>query len=776
MKKIIPSILPRNLFRPTSSASILTLGTALVWGGFHPMEISAQYVFNGESGTACQYTGTANPPWSPDSSKTGKWITNGANAQFSGETYLNSSQEALTVENAVASFSGNLRNNSSITINNGGIVNAQSGLWIANGNYVSALTINSGGALNISGKNSFLSDNKNAVSSIFIDNGTLNAADSELYIGHHGAMTMEMKNNARLESNKTVYFAGGDNSSTTNVTAERILTIGTPNSQTDQSVFHAKSFVISRYSNGKVVLESGSIISDETITVGMNAAGTLAAHGGTIQVGGTFYVGQESGGHGVLDLQNVQLNASGQSLIFGNDGSADVQIANSTINAGLITVGNHDGASGNVIIKDSALTLSNDGPFFIKRGSLTLDNVTLNSSFTQKEYAWGSQSADGVTEFKNMTLTFENIFRLNSEENGSAAIIIGEGAALELKNGFWMANAANRSAYLEIRRGGKLSVKGTSYLTDHRTNAYGSVTVDGGEFQGDMLCVGWWGPMDFNVVNGGTVSAKEIRFNSNTDSNPSSPADSRTGDLTVSGFGSAINAAGTITFGNASRDKVTVNLNASETGFGKITSAQNIVGQNVEYVLKALSPIVIQQEYSAENGFTLMSAGGTISGFSGVLTSGNWTASLSDDKKYVAVKQNSDALGTITGTGSELALQTPAESGWVWLEPESGNPFQLTMTIDGVKSIDSMTALANFMNDSFTDFHAEAVSNEELLLTNLGTDFSNAIFAWDFSSLASAGFSNLAVTGLGGQNVPEPGTCILLILGAVGILAVGKRK
>lgn len=752
---------------------------AVAWGSLGASDALAQYVYDGENGTAYAYAGTNDPPWILDSSKTGKWITNGENALFSGSSSLNSTQDSLTVENATVSFSGAVSDNSSIVVNDGGIVNMLAGLWLSNGNYVaSTLLINPGGTLNISGQNSFLADNKNANASVVVDNGTLNAASSILYLGHHGAITMELKNNARLESNTHVVLAGGDKgSASTNVTAERSLTIGTAGSLTDQSLLHAQLFTIGRYSNGRVVLESGSITTDSSLTVGFSGEGTLVAHGGTIQSGGTVYVGQNDVGLGILELQNTTLNASGQTLVWGNYGTADVKLTNSAVNASSIVVGQYDGSSGNVVIKDSTLTLTSANPFYLKRGSITLDNATLNTAddFTQKAYVWGSQSVDSATEIKNMTLAFDNIFRINSASSGNTTMIIGQGALLELNVGFWTSNVANSTVNLEIRDGGKLAVKGTSYLTDHRSNAYTKVTVDGGVFEGNTLNLGWWGPLDLEIANGGTVSASgTITFNSN--SNASDPADSRSGDLAISGAGSALTAVGSITFGNASRDKVTVNLKASETGFGKIVSAKSIIGVNVEYLLDASAPIILQSDYSPENGFTLMAAGEKISGFSGSLVSGDWTATLSDDQKTVTVKQSSDALGVLTGTGDELEFQTPAESGWVQLETETGNPLLMTMTLAGVADMDSMVALADVMNESFTTFRAEAVSEKELLLTNLGTDFTNAIFVWDFSSLASAGFTDLAVAGLGGQNVPEPGACLLMLLGAAGIFVLGKRN
>ena len=781
MKKILPFMFP--VYNKFSEApvrawkySLAALGL-IACGSIFPNETLAQYVWNGVDGTGYTYAGTAEPPWSSDTSKTGKWVTNGANALFSGESILNSTQESLTVENAAVTFDGKVRDNSSLTINAGGTVNIQGGLWLANGNYTPSLTINPGGTPDVTGESSYISDNKSAVSTVIINGGTMNFPNGNLVnFGHHGAITMELKNNGRLESTGTIVFGAGDKgSASTNIPAERILTIGTSGSSEDQSVLQAKSFSIGSHANGKVILESGSILSDSTIFVGQYQTGTLIANGGTIRSGSEFSVGHEAGSHGILDLKNVQLDISGKPIYFGNQGTADVRIENSTLNASSMVVANVAGANGTVLIKDSAVTLTSAEPFFHKSGKLTLDNVTLNSSIMQNTYVWGSQSVDSVTELKNMTLTFNGNFRINSAAGAgnSSTMIVGEGGHLELKNGFWMANAANMTANLEIRDGGKVSVKGTAYLADHRSGAYAKAVVSGGTFQAEILNLGWWGPMDVEVSNGGTISASSITFNSNTGSDP---ADTRTGDLTISGAGSKFESSGTIIFGNTSRDKVTVNLQAAETGFGLISAQGNISSANVDYVLDAAAPIIFQNGYSAENGIALMTSGGTISAFSGTLTSGDWTASLSADKKTVSAKRNSNALGTVSANGPELQLKTPAESGWVWIDAESTDPFQLTMTVDGLGDMDSMTAFVDILNESFTTFRAEAVSEQQVLLTDLGSGFSDAMFAWDLSTLSSAGFNDLAIIGFSGQNVPEPGTWILLLSGSLFLLRRKKRQ
>ncbi|MBE6428364.1 MAG: hypothetical protein E7028_07285, partial [Planctomycetaceae bacterium] len=134
MKKILPFMFP--VYNKFSEApvrawkySLAALGL-IACGSIFPNETLAQYVWNGVDGTGYTYAGTAEPPWSSDTSKTGKWVTNGANALFSGESILNSTQESLTVENAAVTFDGKVRDNSSLTINAGGTVNIQGGLWL----------------------------------------------------------------------------------------------------------------------------------------------------------------------------------------------------------------------------------------------------------------------------------------------------------------------------------------------------------------------------------------------------------------------------------------------------------------------------------------------------------------------------------------------------------------------------------------------------------------------------------------------------------------------
>lgn len=781
MKKLIPFIFPTDSSRGKSQTrvkrSMALLALAALCGAFCPEDAAAQYVWNGTDGTEYSYSGTANPPWASDSTKTGKWISNAADARVTGTANLGNASEALTVENSKVTFTGRMNNNSSLTINSGSNVSINAGLWMANGNYTPTLTINEGGTLNVTGSTSYISDNPSAHAYVIINGGTFNFLnEAHANFGHHGALTMEIKNNGTLNGSGTIHVGAGDQgSATTNIPAERTLTIGTAGSAADMSTLTAKQFYIGTNANAKVILESGSIISDGTFQVGNRQTGTLIANGGTIQAGGDFHVGNEAGSKGFMDLKNVTLTTANRPLYFANKGTADVKIANSSISASSMVVANNpDTANGTVLIKDSTLTLTSDAPIFHKKGTLTLDNVELNSTITGKDYTWGDQSVDSVTELKNMSLTFSKIFRINAADSGSTTMVVGEGAHLDLQAGFWMAAKANTTAYLEIQKGGKVSVTGTSYLSDHRTNANGKVTVSGGTFEADTLNVGWWGPLDMEISNGGKVDAAGIAFNSNTST--SDPADTRTGDLTISGNGSLLASSASIYFGHSTRDQVTVNLKAADTGFGQITAKSDIVSTNVSYILDASAPIILQEGYSAEKGVTLMSAGGTISAFTGTLTSGNWTAALSADKKTVTAKQNSDALGTVSGSGNGLTLQTPAETGWVWLDSDGTNPFQLTMTVDGLADMDSMNTFVDFLNESFTTLNAEAVSEEEVLFTNLGTSLEDAVFAWDFSSLTSIGLSDLAVTGFSGQNVPEPGTWILLLLGAAGIWTLRKQK
>ena len=993
-----------------------------------PTAAEAQYVWNGDDGTTYTYSGTQNPPWGSDTTKSGKWIVGKSNALLdSSGTWLTiADSENLTIENATASVGSAFQTqifNSTVIINSGGVLNVQKGLWMAQGSKTSKLTVNTGGTLNISGSTSYLSDS-NAGKAIIDVNGGKIVSTLNLNLGHHGAMETTVHNGGALDvsASSLIVGAGDSGSASTNISASRVLTIGTANSTTDNSIVSAKGLIIGNNANGKIVLNSGKFeVGTSGLVIGGGQDGILEANGGALSVSGTVTVGNatdsnydattgyvqstianttlnlsgalnvkngyltikdienevtvtgltlDSQSSARLTLENVNLKANytkgttsglyiqtanttpatdqaeliigkdahltlsadyfwmskdenkksrlvikdggqfetdaasclvdklsstgelvidngsykstalillghrgylnaqivnggtlsttnalsvgggnvdnsdillgevtvgtegvrdgsvfsgneiyignkgkgkltaygatissntslivgheivtnsagvkipadgelyasdsvvsaGGTMTFGNNAKATVQISDSVISAKNLVIGATGTGSGEVMFNNSTVNIPS---LSLNRGTLTLKNSDM--TIPTGAFTVGSNSAVNTTlSLENSTFTVADKSYFNTTEtsgNYKASLIINNGGVFNAKLGLWLSNSANARSYVEINKGGVLDLGAESYLSDNRSNAYAEMYVNGGTLNSQNLNVGWWGPMDLEVANGGQILATgNITFNSNSDASTSSTDN----ELTISGSGSLIKASGNITFGKNSTRVATVNLNLSDSGFGKI-EANTISMNNGSFVFDAQQPIAVIENYVEGKGVLLIDAKTSLANFGAAKTSGDWTAAQTGNQVW-ATRDISGLNYLVDGT--PLVIPQSAVQHGAFTFSSSSDPFLMTLQLQGLSDLAETQSLADLLNNSFDTLSVEATDVNQLSFSGLDRNLSNALISYDFRTLG-ADYSDVGLSAVRAQSVPEPASWLLILVGMLFLAKSAKLR
>ena len=435
-------------------------------------------------------------------------ISNGAGAVFkqtNGNVYLDNSTLNLAVGSSISNGSVDMKNGSTLDINNGETTNAiittdantntiglTSGtLNLLEGSNVGATTdvvIGTGTTLNING----------ALTSFVLNNG--DTWEGTLSIGSGNLYLTEMTNGANAvfkQTNGNVYLdnsilnlAVGSSISNGSVDMKNGSTLNINNGETTNAIITTDTNAnILSLSNGTLNLTGGNINEATTVTIGsgttLNVAnGTLTLDGATDDWDGTLTI---NGGDLVLkdmvkDVAAIYQQNSGTTTVFGS--TFDMNNSNDKVAGGSLLIGELSK------VTVSAGTISENATIVLKDGAELniLANGSTNEGNTSTGPNWdGHVKVDGgkltitdndatankegyLTQSNGEIVIAGNGFELNdSRDNLSGGkLTINNGSKLTVSNG-------------TIGAGSELDIKGTLSLSG------GNVTVTTGDVWDGLL-------------------------------------------------------------------------------------------------------------------------------------------------------------------------------------------------------------------------------------------------------------------------------------------------
>jgi len=473
----------RHLISSLIVVFLLTLATAL----------QAGYVW--QTNASGDPNSTSDPPWTSDASVTDRLVSSGNSNVFqvtSGDINLYSPMTIQTAKvTTAASQRFRFQTNSSLTINNGGSLTANYGLWMFGSSTAPAtLTINQGGSFSVGGSSSYVSDGSACKVLIDVNGGYIESTSGTFCFGHHGPGEMTVRNSGST-SFSNIAVGGGDNY--TNSNERGLVTIGTLNSTTDASHFKAATMTIGNNSVGRVVLNSGKLEVTSALSVGNLLGSTLESHGGTMTIKQLNFAIKDVTADpnktiSYMNLENTKVNIS-ENLFFGKLGKAEGTVTNSDFTVKYLHVGgeNADAAGdktgtgrGNLTFKDCA-TVNITNSFGIYRGSVTFNNstATVGTDFYVQSRAAGVSASLNVTNGSKVSGKVLQLQGSTVAGSQDATLTVSSGASLTLTG----ANFSNSPT------------GGTKTLIDG-----GTLTITGGATVANQA------PAEFIAQNGAKVS------------------------------------------------------------------------------------------------------------------------------------------------------------------------------------------------------------------------------------------------------------------------------
>lgn len=508
--------------------------------------------------------------------------------------------------------------------------------------------------------------------------------------------------------------------------------------------------------------------------------GTLNVTGGTTTVAGRFGIGYTVYGDGTANISGGEFTANGYVGIGYSTGTG-VMTLSGGINKFTRAAGTalHDrftvgqAGTGTLIMEgDSVNTISGYFGAGLETGGdgtviLRGDSTNTFGSYTLVG-AWlgtGRMFIEG-----NSTNT---IFELYVGDDGPGT---GQGYA---------------TGYLTVT-GGNTTNTGTFYV-GHTTNSTGYATLAGGQFRvngntviGQGNAQGW-GDGTLTLA-GGTHTFNAMVIGDGTAAS--------TGKLIISGGTNSIVA---LTLGNSgSTGRMIVTGGTGTTTIASLTATGagatvifNPSGGSMPAVNVTGDANIRELSMTPLNGFAfletdtfadMLTVGGTLSG-AGIMADGAtqtlsvWDVSRSGGALSATLSPDSnenDKKLEINARGLEF---DELEKGWVNLAntvSPDGNQYYIEMLMDATDDV--KLDLVAWMNTSLdVDAAMQAFTTDSGVAVWGAAGASH--FLWDFSDFNAAyPGANVGVTGLFGQEVPEPATWLMLILGVLGMGVMRKKS
>ncbi|MDO5113025.1 MAG: hypothetical protein Q4E67_01475 [Planctomycetia bacterium] len=264
-------------------------------------------------------------------------------------------------------------------------------------------------------------------------------------------------------------------------------------------------------------------------------------------------------------------------------------------------------------------------------------------------------------------------------------------------------------------------------------------------------------PSQYNLY-GGTVSATQMWIQYDTIPQKESIRQHGRGELNVYGGEFTV---GTLSGGQSVSNSVTyygdINVRLNETsGFGTfaVTGDSDYNG-NVNVTMDSpvltLSPTILETP--------LVNFAGNVSADMQLMSNSS-LITFSEDNKTARLNpaKNVTPDGGYT-VGTALSFEQAATEGYLSINA-SGDPYLLSLLTTEFNSEADMNSFVDWLNESVENYSFSATGLSSLQIDTFAAN-TDAVFLWDFTGYASG----VGVLGIASQQVPEPNTWILALLG-----------
>lgn len=589
--------------------------------------------------------------------------------------------------------------------------------------------------------------------SVKIDGGTLvgnltNAKSTAVVTGGNGEgkIVGNLYNNAgtlSLGSGETLHVTPSVNEGGTNVAGTGIVTVGDATNAASVNI-----------NGGSLVIEGSKMIENFRTTSSGKAYAGLLVQNGTVTVNGG----------------NLETTVGG---IF--VGAKDGQSAVFTMNAGTVTSKNYPtlgaevGTSGTMNLNGGVFT-SQESFYVAGNGSGTL-NMTGGDLYITggmqlaRNYDAVGGGCTGTINMSggNMHIAkyFIAAYNADATENSTdvtSATLNMSGGQIDVTQFFTLAgNINSKNPALVV---GKANLSGSAIL-----NVTGNFNLGNGEGDAGLTTKNGYGTI--NLYDAANITAK---------------ANANIGLLSsLNLYGGEFNSTGTTsTFTNAGKVQIsggdlnvtgtmnntgTLNFTAGMNGFGKLAVTGNLANTGTINVGLA-DGLAMVENYNASEGVAVATVSGTkpTDIVKGALIE---SAAFSGNDLIVKLTNpaTSDSFDAACGG---FTLDSGVSSGWVSMTNFSGSdPYVFKLSVNS----DDLTGFVDQLNADLQQgdrqtIYASAVG-DIVEITGITADALAAnVFAWNFTDTA---YANAALTALQSNQVPEPASWALLVLGAIGV-------
>lgn len=500
-------------------------------------------------------------------------------------------------------------------------------------------------------------------------------------------------------------------------------------------------------------------------------AGTFEYNTWAKEVGASHYTPVRMSG-GTFTASDARMQVFGHSLYVTGEGTILDSQSWDEGNHGLQIGGTgsrFDSLVDKVIVSDNAHVTSNGrvqvGMYGDGELLLTDSTMKLKRHLVIGDSRLAPGQGNGRVVVNNSQVDSEEWSSLTLGYQADGELILENNSTMSIQNNFYIAENTDRSnirGTLHVRGGSKLEIGGNIIL-GQSTDSLGVVCLDNGTLIANNSKGGE------TILGDNVNTSAELHIGNNstfTSRKPFSLGKNGTGLMQVIGDNKVTVTSLAINNQAGSR----LNFFADNTGLTNITANGNVDLKEKIRVGLAGGAVSL-----GKNSYTLISSSGTISG---VPTSQDDLWILSSDGKVV------------TGTlNSAFELKnTPLNKGWIYLNSDAESPqnFSARLVLSGLQdgeiyefmdwlnSGDYLGELAE-VSTSLLQAEVEEGSDDTLLVSQILNELGETYFAFDFSGF-NPNVLLQSVTLQGQPGVPEPTTCILMLLGTLWIIREKRRR
>lgn len=561
--------------------------------------------------------------------------------------------------------------------------------------------------------------------------------------------------------------------------------------------------------NGSATLGGGAVLNAGShLIVGENAIGTLAinANGAVLSTAGV--VGSAAGSTGAVTINglNAEWNMIGN-FQLGVAGAGDLDITGQgTLRAVDISLGVAASGSGTALVSGSGSQLTGSNLLVGDAGYGSLEIGNSGQVSTVSGTIGSGNGSLGIVTVDNATWTTTNSLTVGGAGQGILGVINGgqvtgqNGTLGSQMNGYGEATVhgagsvwinANQlvigeagRASLDVVGGGQ--VESGSSVIGNDAGGMGSLSVNGSGssfINAGSFALGQQGEGTLTITDGGRLTSA---------SGVIGAATSGSGNATVSGAGSLWSNANQLVIGEFGQASLAIHHG------GRVETGSALVGTKTN----GSGSVTVDG-----SGSTWVNAGTLQLG-----EMGQGSLHLRNGGSYDgngAVTANAQSLIEV-GAGSDLSALSLSTEGELWVDGSVNSSIQLSSgasvggdgIVYGDLTLASGARLVFATNRTLTVTGAVAMDSSFGIASLIGMDSSVANGTYTLIDGTATDFSTLGLQNWGYDNrqqindpgdphykaaylqegslqvvvIPEPSTMVLLLIGAIGALGVGRRK